>query len=568
MGCLAAAWLLPASLALAAPPAITSAGAVDVYHDADAGQTGMYFSFQVTATGEPTSFDAVGLPAWCTFNQSTGVLFGRTDTPGIADVTVSATNADGTGTATLQIRCHPAAQGAFAREGTFYPGETLWFDVHFNADVYVTGSPRLVFRIGADELRAATLDSGGGTSALRFAHLVGDDERSGEVAIVGLDLEGASVVDANGLEIGPALPLRHEMPTARVEARTLAPLGGPAIAAHPASATGAAGEVVTLAAATSGTAGMQWQRDGVNLDGANAATLTVAATPGNAGVYVLHVSENGASVLTEPAIVGVTTAAKVLGAATEVGANIRHPNGNLYDQVLLQGAAASVTADPGEVTRVSFIDLSDDIVQVEFAGAGTLSIALENFGGLAAPRNYQQPGVNYAKGHARLVVAGANETTYLSVFSVGRANAVNQALFRDDVDYDGVADVASVAILSANGKFGGLFAGNAAFVSTTGLAGIFAPDIEFTELVTIGNVSAAGEATPVLRFGLAHEVRITGGDLAQANGRGVQVSGLSELQLTAGATSHGDALPAQAIAGRLVEDDGEDVTSRLAMSGP
>ena len=107
--------------------------------------------------------------------------------------------------------------------------------------------------------------------------------------------------------------------------------------------------------------------------------------------------------------------------------NIRHPNGNIFDQVLLTGTAETITADPGKVTRTSYIDLTDDIVQIEFSGAGTLSVVLDRASGPAAPLNYQQPSVGYMKGHAGIVITGANETTNVSVFSVGRATAFDPA---------------------------------------------------------------------------------------------------------------------------------------------
>jgi hypothetical protein len=127
------------------------------------------------------------------------------------------------------------------------------------------------------------------------------------------------------------------------------------------------------------------------------------------------------------------TTGKVLGAAVEVGSDIRHANGNTYDQVLLTGANATVAANPGQVTRVSFVDLSNDIVQVEFSGAGALTVTLDNASGPAPAVNYNQPAVAYMKGHARIAIAGADETTNVSVFSVGRSNAANQGLFRGDV---------------------------------------------------------------------------------------------------------------------------------------
>src|SRR5690606_17794825 len=143
--------------------------------------------------------------------------------------------------------------------------------------------------------------------------------------------------------------------------------------------------------------------------------------PGQTGVYTATITSGGEAVLTDPAVLGLMTTSKVLGSGAEVGSDIRHPNGNVYDQIQLVGPALTATANPGQVLRVSFVDLSDDIVQVEFSGAGAISIVLENASGPAAPLHYTQPGVTYMKGHAGVVIAGADETTYVAVFSVGRA---------------------------------------------------------------------------------------------------------------------------------------------------
>src|SRR4051812_41397053 len=138
------------------------------------------------------------------------------------------------------------------------------------------------------------------------------------------------------------------------------------------------------------------------------------------------------------------------------------------------------------------------------------------------------------KGHPSIVITGANETTNVSVFSVGRATAVNQALFRSDVTYDGMADVAFIAIASTNGKFGGVRTANASYFSSGAYTGIYAPGVEFTGPVFIGDISASGTATPVIVLGSASDVRITGGDLQQANNRPVEASGFTRLQMTAG----------------------------------
>jgi hypothetical protein len=234
---------------------------------------------------------------------------------------------------------------------------------------------------------------------------------------------------------------------------------------------------------------------------------------------------------------------KVTGAAREVGSDIHHVNGNVYDQVLLTGANATVTADPGQVTRVSFVDLTNDIVQVEFSGAGALTITLDNASGPAPAVNYLQPDVLYMKGHARIAIAGANESTNVSVFSVGRLNAVNQAIFRSDVTYDGFADIHSINIASANGRFGGVRAGNTTFLGTGELIGVVAPNVTFTGPLIVSDVNASADARPRLAVGAASEVRIAGGDLAQPNGRRFGVSGISTLHFAAGASSQGDILP-------------------------
>ncbi len=258
-------------------------------------------------------------------------------------------------------------------------------------------------------------------------------------------------------------------------------------------------------------------------------------------------------------------AAKITGAAEEIRSDIVHPNGHVYDQVLLEGATATITADPGQVTRVSFLDLTNDIVQVEFSGAGALSLILDHPSGPAAPVNYNQPGVAYMKGHAGIVITGADETTNVSVFSVGRFTAVDPSLFKTGVTYDGVADIGYLAILSTDGKFGGVRTGNTAYFATSGITGICAPGVQFTGPVYVGDVTAYDAASPMLLLGSAADTEITGGDLWQANGQPVQVSGITQLRFVDGTTSQGGLLPAQA--GRsILQQNGADVTAQVEVN--
>jgi hypothetical protein len=254
---------------------------------------------------------------------------------------------------------------------------------------------------------------------------------------------------------------------------------------------------------------------------------------------------------------------KIAGTATEVKSDVLHPNGNVFDQILLDGSAASfiANADLKQISRLSFIDLNDDIVQVELAGRGTVSIVLDDSSGPARPVNYDQS-INYMKGHAGIVIAGADASTSLSIFSVGRANAVDQSFFRDGTNYDGFADIAYVAILSLDGKFGGLRLADTSFFATRGYTGIYAPYVQFTGPVYVGDIDAHDDAAPMFILKSASDIRITGGDLLQSNGRAVQVSGVTQLQFTDGQKSSGALLPAQPNRARL-EENGTDVTAQI-----
>ncbi len=345
--------------------------------------------------------------------------------------------------------------------------------------------------------------------------------------------------------------------------RVAGPIVAPTITTQPVSQAAAAGASVTLSVAASGSPSYRWQVNGADVGGATGPSLALAAVqPADTGLYTALVT-SGATTTSTPTILGVSTTAKVIGAGAEVASDIFVPSAhNTFDQILLQGAAATVTADAGQVTRISFVDLTNDIVQVEFSGAGSLSLVLDNAFGPATATNYNQPGVTYMKGHAGIVVVGANQSTNVSVFSVGRITAVDQTLFSDAISYDGIADLAFIAILSTDGKFGGLRTANANYFAAKGCTGIYAPGVQFTGPVYVGDINASDVATPVLLLGSASDTRITGGDLLQSNSRPVKVSGISQLAFTAGTTSHGKLLPAQINQAHL-EQNGADVTSQI-----
>jgi len=370
----------------------------------------------------------------------------------------------------------------------------------------------------------------------------------------------------------------------------------PTFTTQPMSQAAPAGGSLALSAMASSslapTSTYQWLLNGSILTGATSATLSLTdLEPANAGLYTAVATSGATSTTSDTTIVGVLTMDAVLGAGSVVGTNILHPNGNHFDQVLVTGPAESITADYADnrITRTSYIDLNDDIVQVEFSGAGTLSLVLDSPSGPALPVNYNQA-VNYMKGHVGIVIAGADETTNVSVFTVGRATAVDPTgeynlllpispannpanngspLFQGHAttNYDGFADIAFIAILSTDGKFGGVRTANARYWATKGLTGLYAPGVAFQGPLFIGNIDAHDTAMPVIVIGSTSDSRITGGNLSQDNGSAVQVSGLTQLKFTDGSDSQGNALPAQANQA-VLKDNGQNVTSLIVVNPP
>jgi len=73
-----------------------------------AGTVGLPFSYTITATNTPTSYNATGLPGGLSIDTGTGVISGIPTTTGEFNTTISATNATGPGNATLSISVSPS----------------------------------------------------------------------------------------------------------------------------------------------------------------------------------------------------------------------------------------------------------------------------------------------------------------------------------------------------------------------------------------------------------------------------------------------------------------------------
>jgi PKD repeat protein len=112
-----------ATLQLEIAPALEIAPVITSNSSAS-GQVGVSFTYNITATGSPSSYGAAGLPNGLGVNATSGLVSGTPTQAGISAVSLSATNQGGTGTRSLtlsisqasaalpEITSQTAAQGA------------------------------------------------------------------------------------------------------------------------------------------------------------------------------------------------------------------------------------------------------------------------------------------------------------------------------------------------------------------------------------------------------------------------------------------------------------------------
>ena len=341
----------------------------------------------------------------------------------------------------------------------------------------------------------------------------------------------------------------------------------PSVPVPPASQGVPLGGNVTLnpTVAGSGPFAYQWKRNGIEIPGAQSSTYTLTnLQPASAGIYSLVVYTEAGTTESAGAIVAPEITTKVTGTAYEYAGDIHHPNGNVYDQLLITGTAATYTSDPGQIVRASFLDLNDDIVQLEFSGPGSVTVQMAGATGPATPVKYNQPTVQYMRGQVSIYLVGATENTNLGIYTVGVMTNPNPALYVTGATYDGFADLGLIAIQSPNGRFSGVRVGSTELFGDTGYTGIYAPGVRFAGPLNLHNVSANGTAAPFLLTGLIDtgRISITGGDLYQPNGQGITFGDASDVYMVAGTNSHGVLAPAQVNRGVLMRN-GVNVTSQV-----
>jgi len=102
----------PVTLAIAVAPAANTP--IVTSSQTASGQIGTSFTYQIAATGSPTSYLAKGLPPGLTLNAATGAISGTPSSSGTYPVSVSAVNSNGQGASvTVSITIQPSLQLGF-----------------------------------------------------------------------------------------------------------------------------------------------------------------------------------------------------------------------------------------------------------------------------------------------------------------------------------------------------------------------------------------------------------------------------------------------------------------------
>lgn len=104
-----------------------------------AGTVNTAFTFTITASGSPTSFAANPLPAGLSVNTATGAITGTPTMTGTTNVLLEATNASGTGNATLVITVGAAGSAPIITNTPLNAGATV--STAFNFTIAASGSP-------------------------------------------------------------------------------------------------------------------------------------------------------------------------------------------------------------------------------------------------------------------------------------------------------------------------------------------------------------------------------------------------------------------------------------------
>jgi hypothetical protein len=248
------------TIALGNLPAITSAAAAS-------GTAGSAFGYTVTASNTPTSFTVSGLPAGLTANTTTGVISGIPSASGTSAVTLSATNAFGTGsnaTLTITVAAAPIGGGGGGGGGVIPATPAITSAATASGVVGTAFSYAITATNFPTSFSVGTLPAG--LTANTTTGVI-----SGTPTAAGISAVAISGVNAFGA--GSAATLTITI-SATADVGT-----APTITTQPADQVVAAGASASFTVVATGPAPLsyQWRRNGTPIGGATNATFTLAS---------------------------------------------------------------------------------------------------------------------------------------------------------------------------------------------------------------------------------------------------------------------------------------------------
>lgn len=131
---------------------------------------GSAFSYQISASGTPTSYGGTGLPAGLSLNTTTGAITGTPTAAGTSNVAISATNSSGTGTATLVITISPSGGGG---GGTGTNGVLLGWNMSGQSNYGTSPMPPTVYATNLVTVGGLTRSAGVATNGTASARAWG-----------------------------------------------------------------------------------------------------------------------------------------------------------------------------------------------------------------------------------------------------------------------------------------------------------------------------------------------------------------------------------------------------------